>query len=158
MTSDKRTATHQAIPSNPGPAKNGRSHTDEAALPDSAAMDNTAMAYGNLFSDERGKAPVGMHSAAVLYIAFPTDGKEFNIASESHIEPNAGILVKNHMADNISTWSNEDALSLEFGRYPLEFIDHMIILPQQRFDCPIRHKIGRLETAAVGDVFVGASL
>jgi hypothetical protein len=101
------------------------SHPDQAALFDFAAMENGAVAYGDVVAEE--DAVFLFHAVedtVVLNVGIVADADLMDIAAENSVHPDAGVLADDHVSDELGGVVDVGGIG-ELGSDAFEGADHI---------------------------------
>jgi hypothetical protein len=105
---DKRAGCDDNVAGHHGLVEHGSMDAHEHAIVDGAAVDHGIVTDGDLVADNGGS--VGVHhmdAGVVLHVASASDADVVHIAADGHVKPDAALLAKNHIADDVGTRSDE---------------------------------------------------
>ena len=94
MGADQTVAPDRAVIEHP------RSHPDQRVVANGAAMQHGLMADGAIAPDGERRSHVGMQHAAILDVASFADQDELIVTAQHRAEPDAGIALELHFADD----------------------------------------------------------
>ena len=105
--------------------KYGRMHADEAVVLNSAGMQQSAVAYSYIITDDAGVVISNVQHAVVLNIAVAANLDAVNVAADSNAGPDAGVLLKLNLANQGSSIKGVGLL-VNFGGLCFKFKNHLI--------------------------------
>src|SRR5579859_4221710 len=88
------------MPADPGVVQDGRLDANQAAFADRAAVKGHLMADAHVPAEGQPYAFVGMQYAVILHIRSFADGDQVVIAAHHGIEPDVGVVLQHHGADD----------------------------------------------------------
>lgn len=105
--------------------KYGRMHADEAVVFNGAGMQQSAVAYSYIITDDAGVVISNVQHAVVLDIAVAANLDAVNVAADSNAGPNAGVLFKLNLANQGGSIKGI-GLFINFGGLRFKFKNHGI--------------------------------
>ena len=117
-SNDRAVADYSAV-------KYGRMHADEAVVLNGAGMEQSAVAYSYIITDDAGVVISNVQHAVVLDIAVAANLDAVNVAADSNAGPDAGVLLKLNLANQGSSIKGVGLL-VNFGGLCFKFENHLI--------------------------------
>ena len=117
-SNDRAVADYSAV-------KYGRMHADEAVVFNGAGMQQSAVAYSYIITDDAGVVISNVQHAVVLDIAVAANLDAVNVAADSNAGPNAGVLFKLNLANQGGSIKGI-GLFINFGGLRFKFKNHGI--------------------------------
>ena len=105
--------------------KYGGMHADEAVVLNGAGMQQSAVAYSYIITDDAGVVISNVQHAVVLNIAVAANLDAVNVAADSNAGPNAGVLLKLNLANQGGSIKGVGLL-VNFGGLCFKFENHLI--------------------------------
>lgn len=117
-SNDRAVADYSAV-------KYGGMHADEAVVFNGAGMQQSAVAYSYIITDDAGVVISNVQHAVVLNVAVAANLDAVNVAAYSNAGPNAGVLFKLNLANQGGSIKGI-GLFINFGGLRFKFKNHGI--------------------------------
>ena len=96
----ERSCTDDALLADYGVAQDCRTHADQCAVADAAAVDSGRVPDADARAEYDGRACIDVKDRSILDVAALTDFDEIVIGTQHDVEPNAHVAAEHHLADD----------------------------------------------------------